>query len=462
MNTAAMAMLRFIEMRGGVNSPEKFNQIANLGFKAIQSSGGNINWEQLRQFSARAQVAGFSLSDEALFGKLEPIIGELKGSTAGFALRTAFNRLNGIVRLPNQVAHELTNAGIWDARKIQWNSQGGIKKFTGNPLVDQHQFSTDPVEFYNKYIRPMWDKRGLDLSARGRENAMIFGSTGGGFFTLIDRQEAAIAKSVEAQRKAKGIDAAYGAAGGTLNGKILDMHAKFTNLMERLGEAVLPLAVRGLNALIPLVTRLTDWVAKNPGKMKLMAEGIVVLGAALIGLGTAAVGMAVFAGGWVGLAVAGVGALVGAVSTLVILNWDKLKNAASAIVDFVGRVMNAAAQILGFRQANQDVPKGGPGTVPLKKGEWYWDPLGFLGNNAPGGGDAWSNYRPHGRASAAPAGGAQAQKQSMTGDVHLDGKKVGKVLWRHQNADLARSAQGSGSAFDPTLSLSPVRAGYSA
>src|SRR6185436_9758774 len=162
--------------------------------------------------------------------------------TAGFALRTAYNRLNGIIKIPNQVAHSLADNGIWDPTKITWNSQGGIKSFNGNPLIGADQFYKDPIAFYESRIMPMYAKRGLGANERARENAMIFGSTGGALFSLVDRQLPAIHHSVDAQRKALGINAAYGAAGGTLNGKIIDYQARFTNLMERLGEAVLPLA----------------------------------------------------------------------------------------------------------------------------------------------------------------------------------------------------------------------------
>lgn len=145
MHTSAQAMLRFIDMQGGLNDPERFNQIANAGFKAIRSSGGNIDWEQYRQFRARGASAAANLSDEAMFGEFEPIIQELKGSTAGFALRTAYNRLNGIIKLPNQAAHELVGMGAWDNSKIEWNSMGGIKKFNGNPLIDSDLYARDPV-----------------------------------------------------------------------------------------------------------------------------------------------------------------------------------------------------------------------------------------------------------------------------------------------------------------------------
>ncbi|EPS1221701.1 hypothetical protein ACVBR5_000932 [Burkholderia cenocepacia] len=278
MHTQSLDMLRFIEMRGGLQSPEAFNRIADMGWKAMRSSGGNVDWSQYRQFLARGGVAAQGLSDQSLFAELEPIIGEMKGSTAGFSLRTAFNRLNGIIKLPNQVAHELTKYGIWDEKKIVWNSQGGIKSFKGNPLVDQALFSTDPVKFYETKIKPMYDRMGIkDRNAIARENAMIFGSTGGAMFSLIDKQLATIHKSVDANNKALGIDQSVTTAGKTLGGKEVDLHAKYANLMETLGEHALPLAIRGLEWLIATVDKLNGFLQKHPGAAKAMVVGFTAL-----------------------------------------------------------------------------------------------------------------------------------------------------------------------------------------
>ena len=246
MHSSAQAMLRFIDMQGGLNDPERFNQIANAGFKAIRSSGGNIDWEQYRQFRARGASAAANLTDEALFGEFEPIIQELKGSTAGFALRTAYNRLNGIIRLPNQAAHELIDVGAWDPSKIVFNSQGGIKSFKGNPLVDSDLFARDPIAYYEKYILPYYNKRGLSAEERTRENALIFGSTGGNLFNIVERQNVAIHRSVESYRKALGIDASVDVAKATVDGKLVDLTAKWATLMKDIGDKLLPAVNAGV------------------------------------------------------------------------------------------------------------------------------------------------------------------------------------------------------------------------
>lgn len=277
----SLDMLRFIEMRGGLQSATKFNAIADAGWKAIQTSGGNVKWPELRQFMATAGVSGQNLSNEALFGKLEPIIGEMKGK-AGVALMTAYNRLAGAIRLPNQVAHEFSDNGIWDPKKIVWNSQGGIKRFNGNPLGDEKMnlLSTDPTAFYDNYIMPMYEKHNYSQIERARQNAINFGRTGGAFFTLYDRQRKVSHDSVESQKKALGVGASVDLVSGTFQGQMLDYHAKVNNLQIQLGTVILPMLIKGLMWLNPRLQAMADWV----GEHSTLTKGLLVLFAGLASL----------------------------------------------------------------------------------------------------------------------------------------------------------------------------------
>ena len=63
MRAQSLSMLRFIQMRGGLGDAQTFNATADAGWKAIQSSGGSIHWDDLGQFMARGDVAAKSLSN---------------------------------------------------------------------------------------------------------------------------------------------------------------------------------------------------------------------------------------------------------------------------------------------------------------------------------------------------------------------------------------------------------------
>ncbi|SEC24761.1 hypothetical protein SAMN05216178_3969 [Pseudomonas saponiphila] len=285
MKTSSMAMMRYIEDSGGLKSAKRFNELADAGWKMTQTSGGSVNWEQLRQFKARGGIAAMNMSDDAV-AMMEPIITMLKGQTAGFSLRTAYNRLNGIVKIPNQVAHELVANGIWDEKRVIWNKQGGIKAFKGNPLIGAEMFSQNPTEFYEKIIMPMHKRMGITSdSAIGQSNAMLFGSTGGAMFTLIDKNIEKLHHSLEAQHKALGIDASVAVTDKTLAGKEVQLAAKWKDLMLMLGDQVLPLAITAVTKLNNVIIDLTKWMGENPGKVKAFTYALLGLSAFLIGGG---------------------------------------------------------------------------------------------------------------------------------------------------------------------------------
>ncbi|MCA1179784.1 MULTISPECIES: hypothetical protein [unclassified Pantoea] len=280
-----MDMLRFTETAGGLKSSERFNALMDAAFRAIQSSGGNVDFTQYRQFMAKAGTSAFNLSSKALFAQLEPIIGELKGSSAGEALMTAYNRLNGIVMLPSQVSHDLLKMGIWDASRVELNNLGGVKRLHGNPLINSQLFSQSPVDYYEKMILPIYQKNHYTDEQKQRENALIFGRTGGKMFSLIDKQLDTIHRRIDAYAIARGLDDAYGAVGSTYNGKKIDFQKKWQNLQLVMGKdgGLLDKFTKGLDGLTHSLKRMTDIAHKHPEMAKFAGEaGLAITGLAAL------------------------------------------------------------------------------------------------------------------------------------------------------------------------------------
>lgn len=284
-----MDMLRFTETAGGLKSPERFNALMDAAFRAIQSSGGNVDFTQYRQFMAKAGTSAFNLSNKALFAQLEPIIGELKGSSAGEALMTAYNRLNGIVMLPSQVSHDLLKMGIWDASRVELNNLGGVKRLYGNPLINSQLFSQSPVDFYEKMILPIYQKHHYTDEQKQRENALIFGRTGGKMFSLIDKQLETIHRRIDAYAIARGLDDAYGAVGSTYNGKKIDFRKKWQSLQLVMGRdgGLLDTFTKGLDGLTHSLERMTEIAHKHPEMAKFAGQTAL----AITGLATVSGGI---------------------------------------------------------------------------------------------------------------------------------------------------------------------------
>lgn len=270
----SLAMLRAVELQGGAKDTAQFAKLADFGFRMTQTSGGQVNWEQVRQLYRTGGVAVQRMGMDAI-AELEPIIGEFKGGPFATGMRTAYNRMNGIVKLPNQAVHELMQAGIWDASKVQLNANGGIKRFLGNPLQHADEYATNPAEYYFKYVRPFYDKQGYKDTDRDRMNAMFFGSTGGALFSKFDQQEEVIKRAGEAFRKALGIDAALEIAKGTATGAEADFQAAWTDFKTEFGKNILPAVTDMLKGGADILRRITDARGSTEGQAQLAAGGAV-------------------------------------------------------------------------------------------------------------------------------------------------------------------------------------------
>lgn len=276
MRASAKSMLRYIEMSGGLKDAATFERLANFGWRMVQTSGGTVDWEQLRQFRAVSGVAGRRISDEGM-AAMEPLISELKGSRAAVGLRTAFNRINGIIKIPNQAAHELVDAGLWDKSKIVFNSMGGIKQFTGNPLKTADEFQESPTAWYEKYILPMYEKKKLSAAERDREDAMLFGSTGGAEFSLLRAQLPAVHRSVAAQSKALSINQSVDESRKGLTGQEVEFTNAWKDFKTQLGTVALPTFSAMLRDGATVLRLIGDFIREHKGIVDAMKN---MLGAA--------------------------------------------------------------------------------------------------------------------------------------------------------------------------------------
>ncbi len=202
--------LRFIEQAGGLSSSKRAAELTDGLFRALQSSGGNVQASDYQGFLAHAGIAGSHMSNRSMFADFEPLIGELH-EQAGTGLATAMKMATGI-KANSKAAAEFMRLGLWDPNKVVLNNLGGVKSTKGNPLKDQAagQLAHDPVEFYRQTILPAYQRAGVNTSeGRTFENARLFGGTGGNLFNLIDKQLPTILRSRVAYQKTQSLNKAY-------------------------------------------------------------------------------------------------------------------------------------------------------------------------------------------------------------------------------------------------------------
>lgn len=450
-----MDMLRFVEQAGGLNSPAKFNSIMNNAYKAVQSSGGNIDFSQLRQFMARAGTSAYNLSDTALYAKLEPIIGEMKGGAAGDALMTAYNRLTGTLKLPNQVVKQLEDMGVWDKNKIIHNSMGGIKSIIGGPgsqLTDLKLLASDPVEFYEKVIRPKYAAKGLSEEQIQLQNNVIFGRQGGKMFNLIEKQMHVIELAAKAFEKQMGIDDASKQTAGTYTGKKVDFDAKWKDFQLALAQdgGLLDTFTKGLTGLTTFLQKLTEFSNSNPritGTVTTLLEMVTVM-ATLKG-GMWLVKHAVSAlfsplelvTGTKGLPLltSSLGGLYGIVARLVpLLGLFIPTNNTPTTTEELKTIQSKGAE--NWSKSNPGKPFAG--TWQNQVMEWM--------DKHPG--EPLSNYKGSPGGTAYPEPAKTSQTIQVNSSVYLDRNKVGDALTQHIIRQASRAPTGP-SGVDSSMNL---------
>jgi len=493
-----MDMLKVIEFRGGLSSQTEFSTQADYVQKVIAGSRNRVDSTALLQALKTGGVALSRRSNESFYLGAEPLIQEFGGSRYGTAAMSIYQNLvqsRGTIT----AQQEMYRLGLLDKSKVEFNSLGKLKKalpgaFKGSAVLENE----GELSLLEKVLLPAFAKKGITGDEDViRELGMIMGNrTASGLMARIYQQRAQIHTQTAANRNALGIDAMAATGNGTLAGKEIDLHAKYATLMLNLGDTVLPLAVHGLELLIPALKGFSDWVTTHPKTVKAltlsflglsaaMAIGgtVILLSAAFRGLGLALAFNAI--GGWAGILkvassmrvfgtamlfsqVGGAGGItsIGKSLTSVAGGLGLVTQAAGVFMAFyagwkAGGWLNDHAVDPGVRAlTGQKSDSLGSIVSDLwnpfdkKTGKRHFSPWlaagrlftdDPLGRKAEGEAISGSPYIRAGNGSVSSGGG----------DVYMDGRKVGKVIAPHLADQLSAPQRGS-NTFDMTATPSPV------
>ena len=279
-----------VEMMGGLNDTNRARAIADGVFKAAQSSGGMVDERQLKQFVAYGSSATNQLGLRTIFGGMEPIIGELGGSTTGVGLRTAYTRTNGMMALmPRRLKAELARLGMADkSGKQQTDSLARLQ-------------ATDVIGYAQEMMRRYAGKGITSRTDIERENAIIFGTNGSKVFNKIMSQMPVLQESLRAYDKASGASGVTGNPANRMLKAQMDLEAKEADLKLHIGQVVLPLYVRALEMTAGVLDNISSFATKHPTAFKMLVEGFAALSAAAVVGG----GIMLFTAGLRGIALIG-------------------------------------------------------------------------------------------------------------------------------------------------------------
>lgn len=278
---------KVVEIMGGLNDPRRAQAIADGVFKAAQSSGGMVDERQLKQFVAYGSSATNQLDIRTIFGGLEPIIGEMGGSTVGTGLRTAYTRTNGMMALmPRRLAAEMQRLHMTDASGKQETTD--LARLQATNVIGYAQ------EIMRRYAAAGITNR-TDIE---RENAIIFGTNGAKIYNKIMSQMPILLQSMAAYDKARGASQMVDDPNNRALIDGTDLEKKEADLKQRIGQAIMPMYIQALEMTADVLERVTAFANSYPTLFK----GLIVAFAGLSALAMVSGGLILIGAGFKAIA----------------------------------------------------------------------------------------------------------------------------------------------------------------
>lgn len=280
---AFMDMLKVIEMRGGLASEAEFNKQANMVQRVLTATGGRVGANEYLNFIKTGGVAAKGVKDENFYYAMEPLIQEMGGSRVGTGLMSAYqNLVQG--RTTQRAANELMRIGMLDATKVDYDKIGNIKQIKPGAVQGSDIMISDPMKWMQTVMLPAFASKGItDKQAILNEIGAIFTNrTASQLYSTMYRQQAQIAKNFKLNSGAAGIDELDANAKKTLAGKEIELGKKWSDFLLKLGEVIVPVAIKAVDGLTAALKSMTAWVDANPGKVKALTYAFMGLSAFLI------------------------------------------------------------------------------------------------------------------------------------------------------------------------------------
>jgi hypothetical protein len=270
-------------MRGGLASPEAFTKQANMVQQVLTATGGRVGANEFLNFIKTGGVAAKGLTDENFYYNMEPLIQEMGGSRTGTGYMSSYqNLVQG--RTTARAAEELMRIGMLDPDKVVYNKIGNIKQIKPGAVKETDMMTQAPFQWMQQVLLPAFSAKGItDKQAVLNEIGAIFTNrTAAQFYSTMYTQQATIEKNMKLNSGAAGIDELTKNAKTTLAGKEIELAKKWNDLLLALGEVILPLAIKAVDALSGAIIRMTAWIGANPGKVKAFTYALMGLSAFLI------------------------------------------------------------------------------------------------------------------------------------------------------------------------------------
>ncbi len=282
-----MDLLKVVELRGGLSSPEEFKKQADMVQRVITATGGRVQSDQWLQVIKRGGLAAKGMENESFYYALEPLVQEMGGNTVGTAMMSAYQNLyQG--KTTKRTLGNLDRLGlIADRSKVKEDKAGQISFMDPGALKGADVFRRSQFEWMETVLLPTLAEKGIT----GKDQVLdaiggIFSNrTASNLMSQMYLQRDQIHKNMRLNQGADSIDQLDARAKGLPQGQEADALSKVRDLQKEIGEKVLPLYASALEWVAKAADRVTKFMQENPGIAKAMAIGVAVLASALLILG---------------------------------------------------------------------------------------------------------------------------------------------------------------------------------
>lgn len=435
------------ERTGGVSAEELQRNLDAANRVAI-ATNMRVGPSDYLAFAKQARIAGISADDEFLYRYAPALIMEMGGQRAGTGV-AAFGRQFMAGTMTQNRAEMLKKLGILD-KSASWK-HGQVQNIPQH-LQNSAEAYADPSKWIWDTLKPALEKAGITgrLAQARFISQLASTAVGSGFIASNLTQEASIKK------EAANIGAAK-TGGAALQGmfdedfmlQLSNFQKAWHNFMTDMGGPLLEPASALLYALTAGLNQLGQWAHDNPLLAKRIGE---VAGAfALFAIGTSAYAGLMFLAGPM-IRVAGAMALFG--------KGMAAATGADVLIGILGRLVPILSFFLGMKPSETNKGEGDvlqrfremspeDKRKAMDPSQWSKEHPGAATSGA-------GNAPDQSRHLWIPGGGDKGSQQH--GDVYLDGKKVGQVLWPHLANEISRPASGSN---NPDIRQSPLYPGVS-
>lgn len=425
-----------LEMIGATMDPKRFATLLDAMTKASLASGGRVSGAGFFSAIKYGRSAAQGWGDDFIGDVLPLLIQEMGGGGGGSggpgnALMSAYQTVVA-GKMSNKAAEEFAKFHLLNKGSVIYTTTGDVKGVRAGGVKGSDLFQDNPYQWVQQVLMPALKAQGVtDPAAIRQDIAYLFGNrTASQIMDMFATQQARFQGSAALNDNAQGI----GAWGSLVNQNLSTNWQAFVQalvgtpdnpggLVAVLGLPLVPKATAFLHELTVHINEFVVWASSHQAQLRIAEEVILGLSVAMTVLGgiavVSAIGAMIGSGGTLALVAAGVVGVAAAFGLLA-AGIKELELAFPSLFPSADHThMHLSAPVGRFHTRNWTPDAG-------------WQQVGGQIVAMPG---PPPFQRP-----------LDPREMGRGGDVYLDGKKVGNILWRGLKNQLTAPQTGSSTA----------------